>query len=203
MFYEYDELQRPILVRDQERNIAKKFSYNYFGVAEYPSIYYNSAQTVQKYKQGCTGCQIGSLVSYIVPANTYLSTESQVQANSLALAEANANAQAYANANGTCNNPSSATLPADNNVTNAGFSVKFHNNCTGINYTFSLGPNFNTASLSPAIPNGNYDVTFTKMTGPGSYTYWIQGQSRFTSTDPVFTNIEIFLTGNQGVIINP
>ena len=121
MFYEYDELQRPILVRDQERNIAKKFSYNYFGVAEYPSIYYNSAQTVQKYKQGCTGCQIGSLVSYIVPANTYLSTESQVQANSLALAEANANAQAYANANGTCNNPSSATLPADNNVTNAGF----------------------------------------------------------------------------------
>jgi hypothetical protein len=200
LFYEYDELQRPILVRDQERNIVKKFSYNYSGAPEYPSIFYNTAQTLQKYKQGCTSCQIGSLVSYTVPANTYLSTESQAQANNMASAEANANAQAYANAVGTCTAPVSSVMTGNNQVTNNAFSVKFHNNCTGTDYNYTLNPNVNI-TLSPAVPTGNYTVTIKKLFTSGSYTYKVNGQLLFTSSDPVFSNVTVFATGNQGVII--
>jgi hypothetical protein len=202
VFYEYDELQRPILIRDQERNIVKKFSYNYFGVTEYPSIFYNTAQTVQKYKQGCTSCQIGSLVSYTVPANTYLSTESQTTANNLASAEANANAQAYANSVGTCTAPVSSVMTGNNSISNA-FTVKFHNNCTGTDYTYTLNPT-TTITFSPAIPTGNYTVTITKKFAPSplgtAYTYKVNGQLLSTTSDPTFFNVTVLATGNQGVI---
>lgn len=194
-YYEYDELQRLVLVRDQERNIVKKFSYNYHGITEYPNIHYNTAQSVSRYKQGCTGCQIGSLVTYIVPANTYLSTEGVVQANNQALAEANANAQDYANTNGTCITPTAAAVTGTNLITNNGFSVKFHNNCTGTDYTYSLAPSANI-TLSPAPPIGNYNVTITKMYGPGSYTYTVNSSIITTSFDPTLTNIDVTSTGN-------
>lgn len=44
----------------------------------------------------------GSVVTYTVPANTYKSYVSQLDADNMAIADAAANGQAYANANGIC-----------------------------------------------------------------------------------------------------
>ncbi len=199
-YYEYDELQRPIVLRDQDRNIVKKFSYNYHGVTEYPNIYYNAVQNMARYKQGCTGCQIGSLVTYSIPANTYMSTESSSQPVNDATADANANAQNYANENGTCITPTAASINAINQINNNGFSIKFHNNCTNTDYTYSLGVNANII-LNPAPPIGNYNVTITKMAGPGNYTYrvitGVNSLLTTTTSDPTFTNVDVTSTGNE------
>ena len=57
-------------------------------------------------RNNCTGGQIGSLVTYTVPAGTYFAAD-KAAANALAEADVLANKQAYANSTGTCTAPPS------------------------------------------------------------------------------------------------
>jgi hypothetical protein len=54
------------------------------------------------FQKVCPSGQIGSRVSYQVPAGKYTSSISQADADAKATADANANGQSYANTNGTC-----------------------------------------------------------------------------------------------------
>lgn len=53
------------------------------------------------YKNDCPDGYVGTLVSYIVPANTFFAS-TQEDANAAAVADASSNGQAYANAHGSC-----------------------------------------------------------------------------------------------------
>lgn len=102
VFYEYDQLNRLLLVKDNEGNIVKKICYNFSGQAENCTLFYNTAQSGSFTRNNCGAGYIGGAVTYTVPANTFSSGESQADANSKALASVNANGQAYANTNGIC-----------------------------------------------------------------------------------------------------
>ena len=96
----YDGAGRLALVRDRDFKIIKSICYNYAGQSESCSIAFNSVQN-QSFTRECEPGYQGSVVNYIVPANTYSAPTSNL-ANKLAQNEINLNGQAYANANGTC-----------------------------------------------------------------------------------------------------
>ncbi len=100
-YYEYDEFGRLSLMRDQNRNVIKKYSYNYYGQPE-DGAFMNEAQTGNFTRNNCAAGGTGSTVSYTVVAGRFTSMVSQADANAQAVAALNTEGQAYANANGTC-----------------------------------------------------------------------------------------------------
>jgi hypothetical protein len=67
-----------------------------------PTVFYNTVQSGNFTRNNCGGGYYGSLVTYTVPAGTYMSSVSQADADSQALTEITANGQTYANTYGTC-----------------------------------------------------------------------------------------------------
>lgn len=113
LYYEYDNFNRLSLIRDQNRNVVKKFCYNYAGQPEScapapPLIYYNLDQYQSFARNNCPSGQTASSVIYSVNAGTYQSLISVADANNKALADIALNGQDYANLHGSC------TLPCTN-----------------------------------------------------------------------------------------
>lgn len=114
VYYEYDNFNRLSLIRDQDKNVVKKFCYNYAGQPENcdtksPIIIYKNPTISQSFiRNNCSPGEIGSSVTYTVNEGTYQSTISWEDANNQALADIALNGQAYTNLNGSC------TLPCTN-----------------------------------------------------------------------------------------
>lgn len=127
-FYEYDVLGRLVLIRDDNRYIVRRYCYNFNGQAENCGTYFNTAISQSFTRNNCPLGQMGSTVTYTVPANKY-SGDTPAEAQAKAQAEMNAYGQAHANLYGTCTiicntgNCTGANKKCVNNVCETGIKV--------------------------------------------------------------------------------
>lgn len=168
MSYEYDKLNRLLNIKDQNGDIIKNYRYN---LGSSSGVYYNTAKSANFIKNNCATGQMGSSVTYTVPANTYSSTVSQSAANALADAAIANNGQAYANTNGVCTNTvdvgfiNDTFAPFDGEIT----QIQVKNSSGNVLYTF------NEAQINAGfkIPQGTYTLSFTIIVPSASFGWGI------------------------------
>jgi hypothetical protein len=168
-YYEYDLLGRLNLVRDQDRNVVKKYCYNYAGQ---PSacegvVYYNTTASQVFTRNNCAAGKVAGSATYTIPANKYFSIISQVDADQQAQADIAANGQNYANANATCTDPPLINVTYTNS-TSAVAHAELTNIVTHVTYYFTINTGSTNVIASQQIPQGTYDA-YIYSDGSGSY----------------------------------
>lgn len=105
-YYEYNNLGKLHLVKDENRNIIKMYEYNEADIKQTSGgcqiVYSNNAITEYFVKNDCPPGMTGTTEVYTIPAGRYTSTISQAVADMMAQHELDTYGQAYANTNGTC-----------------------------------------------------------------------------------------------------
>ena len=126
-YFEYDGMARLMLIRDQDKNVIKKFCYNYAGQLDSCNVYYNVAAS-ESFTRNCGTDSAGSSVTYTVPAGKY-SGYNQEDADAKAQNELETFGQANANSKGTCSlictsgNCTGANKKCINNACETGIKV--------------------------------------------------------------------------------
>jgi YD repeat-containing protein len=151
--YEYDNLGRLSLVRDQDGNVVKKVCYSYSGQTVSCNFFSNVLKSGTFTRNNCAAGSTGGSVTYTVPAGTYFSAASQLDADAKAQSDVDANGQAYANTNGVCTWLS---------VVKSGTFTR--NNCAAggsggvVTYTVAAGAYNSTISQADADSKAQNDV---------------------------------------------
>ncbi|MEX6688860.1 DUF5977 domain-containing protein [Danxiaibacter flavus] len=174
-YYDYDILSRLSLIRDAQKNIRKKFCYDFAGNQTdcVEKTFKNAALPTIFTRNNCSGSAVGSAVTYTVPAGKYTSTISQADADAQAEQDANVNGQNYANTNGTCTSYNINFLATNN--TNETITVLFVSTITGPRSPVIIAPN--SANVKLTIPAGKYHVAFSSSDKVKLYQYGITYRS--------------------------
>jgi len=165
-YYNYDGFNRLYTILDQDRNVLKKYCYNYAGQSIACTQYYNNPKSGTFTRNNCGSGYTGGTVTYTVSAGKYASLVSQNVADSLAQNDVNVNGQNYANANGTCTS-SGFAITATNNTGLSGFTATFTNTSTLVQTVFNVPA---AGGSIGTLPAGTYNVVLAK-TGNTSTKY--------------------------------
>jgi hypothetical protein len=185
-YYEYDYFNRLKYIKDQDLNVVKMYCYNYKGqitdcldLKSTLAVYKSVAKSGTFTRDNCELGGAPSSVTYTVPAEQYISGESQAEADNQAQEDINAYGQNYANANAVCTFSSAARSSSftRNNCTAGGVgSTVGYNQLVGavtsiISQTDAdaIGlAKFNTDGQNYA--NANAVCTFSSAARSGSFT---------------------------------
>jgi hypothetical protein len=198
VYYEYDALRRLSLIRDQDRNIIKKYCYNYAGQVENcntPVTVYSSVSKSGSFtRNNCGVGYTGGTVTYTVAAGAYTSTISQADADLQAQNDVTNNGQGYANTNGTCTAvPVNVTMTAQNWMGVSGFTIVYTNTTTLVQTTFTLTSAAGIQTLG-TLPPGTYNITFSKSGNNTTYLFSVCSSGAVSGKSATFSNITVSST---------
>jgi hypothetical protein len=183
IFNSYDPFGRLVLVRDDNKNILKKVSYNYNSLADNSSLYSNNPQN-GTFTKSCGFGTTGTQITYSVQGGIYFAG-TQAAADALALNDVNTNGPAYANLNGTCY----AGITGSNSKS-ISYSVKFTDVNSGANYTLSLSSGASNLNIGQ-VPIGTYNVQFQPNNNPPTANFSINSYTITNATGALFNNVAI------------
>ncbi|GAA4149498.1 hypothetical protein GCM10022217_01450 [Chryseobacterium ginsenosidimutans] len=147
-YYKYDSQKRLERIVNIDGKILKEFKYNYAPIAA--SIFSNSYKDKTFIRNNCGASATGNPYLYMVPAGTYFSDLSQLEADQKALDDIDANGQNMANQNGTC-----TVQPSCSFVFSSGVSPQYStNSTTTVNNTVNFNVVFPAYGLWQNWTNG-------------------------------------------------
>lgn len=123
------------------------------------NTYYSIGRSQTFTRNNCSAGFTGGTWIYTVRPGKYSSTVSQAAADQLAINEVNANGQTAANQNAPCIAMHNLT---SNNTRSFQYSIRFTNNSTGVQYSFTGMANNTNYSLG-SVPTGIYTVYICPM----------------------------------------
>lgn len=165
-YYQYDDQQRLLTIKDQNQKIIKSYTYNY---VQPPARTYYNTSVEKEFVTACPSGQTGSTVRYIVVPNKYTSDISQSAANQLALDDIAANGQNYANSVGSCSSTPSYASISYSVPYGRKFRVYLLNVVTNQAFEYTIS---NSGNLEN-IPSGTYNLTTNENSYSGQFDIYL------------------------------
>jgi hypothetical protein len=142
-YYKYDTTNRLETIVDANGNIHKEFKYNYH---HDPSlIFYNEEKSKTFTRTNCSSGSQPGIYNYIVPASTYSSTISKLDADQKALDDIALNGQNFTNQNASCTSITSCLFTFSTSI---GTPMYTYGNTTVVNNNVQFDLKFGAPSTN-------------------------------------------------------
>ncbi len=194
-YYEYDAFNRLSVIRDGDKNVKKKFCYNYAGQTEncvactFTDPIWQNTSTPLRCQLDATG------------QNTGYQEQEQVDINSCSQSYNQTTWHIVAQNTTACPMPVYVNLTSTNTYNTAGYVASYYNTVTGYTYTFAVSTATGLQALG-TVPAGNYTLSITRPIG-GVYTLFQSGcfKQSMTGTSATFYNVPVSTTTCKSITV--